>query len=153
MRRPGSYAASHPEKGKPTVPSVLWKRQIGETMLKLNVETIGDVAIIECEGKIVRGESAIKLRDVVMSQREAHTVVIELSEVRALEGGGLGVLVVLQRWACAHNIRLKLFNPSQPVRARLQLVSPLAEFDIPTLHEMIRLLGRADSYYYYETAA
>jgi anti-anti-sigma regulatory factor len=117
-------------------------------MLKLNVEKIGDVAIIECEGKIVRGESAIKLRDVVMSQRDAHTVVIELSEVRALEGGGLGVLVFLQRWACAHNIRLKLFNPSQSVHERLQLVSPLAKFDIPTLHEMIRLLGRADSYYY-----
>ena len=86
MPRSGSYAASHPEKGKPIVQSVLGKRQIGETMLKLNVETIGDVAIIECEGKIVRGESAIKLRDVVMSQRDAHTVVIELSEVRALEG-------------------------------------------------------------------
>jgi anti-anti-sigma regulatory factor len=116
-------------------------------MLKLNVENIGDLAIVECEGTIVRSESAFKLRDVVRSQRDAHTVVIELSEVRAIEGGGLGMLVFLQRWACDHDIRLKLFNPSGSVRKRLSLVSPLAQFDIPTLDEMMALLGHADSRY------
>ena len=54
-------------------------------MLKLSVENIGDLAIVECEGRIVRSESAFKLRDVVTSQSDAHTVVIELSEVRAIE--------------------------------------------------------------------
>ena len=116
-------------------------------MLKLNVENIGDLAIVECEGRIVRSESAFKLRDVVTSQSDAHTVVIELSEVRAKEGGGLGMLVFLQRWACDHDIRLKLFNPSSSVRKRLSLVSSLAKFDIPTLDEMMALLGHADSRY------
>jgi anti-anti-sigma regulatory factor len=83
----------------------------------------------------------------VTSHRDAHTVVIELSEVRAIEGGGLGMLVFLQRWACDHDIRLKLFNPSGSVRKRLSLVSPLAQFDIPTLDEMMALLGHADSRY------
>ena len=115
-------------------------------MLKLNVENIGDLAIVECEGRIVRSESAFKLRDVVTSQSDAHTVVIELSEVRAIEGGGLGMLV-FQRWACDHDIRLKLFNPSTSVRKRLSLVSSLAKFDIPTLDEMMALLGHADSRY------
>lgn len=116
-------------------------------MLRLNVENIGDLAIVECEGRIVRSEAAFKLRDVVTSQSDAHTVVIELSEVRALEGAGLGILVFLERWARTHNIRLKLFNPSRSVRKRLNLLSPLAEFDIPTLHEMMALLGHADSQY------
>src|SRR4029077_18037001 len=117
-------------------------------MLKLNVENIGDLAIVECEGRIVRSESAFKLRDVVTSQCDAHTVVIELSEVRAIEGGGLGILVFLQRWACDHDIRLKLFNPSNSVRKRLMsLVSSLAKFDIPTLDEMMALLGHADGRY------
>ena len=49
-------------------------------MLKLSIENIGDLAIIECEGKIARSESAFKLRDAVTSQNDAHTVVIELSE-------------------------------------------------------------------------
>lgn len=116
-------------------------------MLKLNVDNIGDLAIVECEGRIVQGESAFKLRDVVTSQSDARTVVIELSEVRAIEGGGLGMLVFLQRWARDHDIRLKLFNPSKSVRERLKLVSSLANFDIPTLDEMMGLLGDADSQY------
>jgi hypothetical protein len=62
-------------------------------MLKLNVENVGNL-VIECEGRSVRSESAFKLRDVVTSQGDAHTVVIELSEVRAIEGGGLGMLVI-----------------------------------------------------------
>jgi len=33
------------------------------------------------------------------------------------------------------------------VRERLMLVSTLAKFDIPTLHEMMGLLGQADSQY------
>jgi len=116
-------------------------------MLKLSVENIGDLAIVECEGRLVRSESAFKLRDAVTSQRDARTVVIELSEVRAIEGGALGMLVFLQRWARNHDIQLKLFNPSESVRERLKLVSPLAKFDIPTLDEMVALLGHADSQY------
>ena len=116
-------------------------------MLKLNVEKIGDLAIVECEGKLVCSESAFKLRDAVTSQRDARTVVIELSELCAVEDSGLGMLIFLQRWAHDHDIRLKLFNPSKSVRERLKLVGPLAEFDIPTLDEMMGLLDHADSQY------
>jgi hypothetical protein len=41
--------------------------------------------------------------------------------------------------------RLKLFNASSSVPKRLSLVSSLAKFDIPTLDEMMALLGHADS--------
>lgn len=116
-------------------------------MLKLNIDNIGDLAIVECEGRIVQSEAAFKLRDAVTSQRDARTVVLELSEVHALEGGGLGMLIFLQRWARDHGIRFKLFNPSESVRERLKLVSSLAEFDIPTLDEMMTLLGHADRRY------
>jgi len=50
---------------------VLQERQIGGAMLKLNVENLGDLAIVECEGRIVRSESAFKLRDVVTSHGQA----------------------------------------------------------------------------------
>ena len=52
------------------------------------------------------------MREAVTSQRDARVVFIDLSEVNALEGGGLGMLIFLQRWAQDHNIQLKLFNPS-----------------------------------------
>ena len=53
------------------------------------------------------------------------------------------MLIYLQRWARDHGIGLELFNPSKSVRERLKMVSSLSDFDIPTLDEMMALLGRA----------
>jgi anti-anti-sigma regulatory factor len=116
-------------------------------MLNVNIENIGDLAIVECDGRIVQSDAAFKLREAVISQRDAQTVVVELSEVNAIEGGGLGMLVFLQRWAQDHDIRFKLFNPSKSVRNRLVKASSMSEFDIPTLDEMMALLAQADLRY------
>src|SRR6266849_1017910 len=116
-------------------------------MLKINVDNIGDLAVVECEGRIVQSDAAFKLREAGTLQGDARTVVLELSEVSAIEGGGLGMLVFLQRWAQDHDIRFKLFNPSRLVRDRLRKASSMSEFDIPTLDEMIALLARADRRY------
>ena len=40
-------------------------REPEEAMLKLNIDNIGDLAIVECEGRIVQSEAAFKLRDAV----------------------------------------------------------------------------------------
>ena len=116
-------------------------------MLKINVDNIGDLAVVECEGRIVQSDAAFKLREAVTLQGDARTVVLELSEVSAIEGGGLGMLVFLQRWAQDHDIRFKLFNPSKFVRNRLTKASPISEFDIPSLDEMMVLLARSDRRY------
>jgi anti-anti-sigma regulatory factor len=116
-------------------------------MLKINVDNIGDLAVVECEGRIVQSDAAFRLREAVTLQGDARTVVLDLSEVNAIEGGGLGMLVFLQRWAQDHNIRFKLFNPSRSVWERLKKVSSMSEFDIPTLDEMMALLARADRRY------
>ena len=138
---------SAPTRTKCRMAGFVLAKKSEEIMLKVNIDNIGDLAIVECEGRIVQSEAAFKLRDAVTSQNEARTVVLELTEVRALEGGGLGMLIFLQRWACDHDIRLKLFNPSKSVRKRLALVSSLSDFDIPTLDEMMALLSSADRRY------
>jgi anti-anti-sigma regulatory factor len=89
-------------------------------MMNLSVENIGDLAVVQCEGRIVQSEAAFKLRKAVTLQGDARVVVLDLSEVHAVEGGGLGMLMFLQRWAHDYNIRFKLFNPSKSVRARLE---------------------------------
>ncbi len=116
-------------------------------MLGIHIENIGDIAIVECEDRIVRSEAAFKLREAVTSQRDARILVLDLSEVRAIEGGGLGMLLFLQRWAHEHAIRLKLFNPSNSVRDRLERANSIPQFDIATLEEMMALLALADSRY------
>ena len=116
-------------------------------MLSVHIENIGEIAIIECEGRIVRSEAALELRKAVNLQSDARTIVLDLSEVSAIEGGGLGMLVFLQRWAHDHDIRLKLFNPRHSVRDRLEHASSMREFDIATLDEMMALLACADGRY------
>jgi len=97
------------------------------------------LAVVECEGSIVQSE-AFKLREAVTSQKDARIVVIELSDVYAIEGGGLGMLAFLQRWARDNNIRFLLFNPSKAVRSRLKRARSIAKIYIATLEEMMALV-------------
>jgi anti-anti-sigma regulatory factor len=116
-------------------------------MLSVHSENIGEMAVIECEGRIVRSEAAFELRKAVNLQSDARIIVLDLSEVTAIEAGGLGMLVFLQRWALDHGIRLKLFNPRTSVRQSLVRASSMREFDIATLDEMMALLASAQSRY------
>ena len=116
-------------------------------MLSVHMENIGEMAVIECAGRIVRSEDAFELREAVNLQSDAQIIVLDLSEVTFIAAGGLGMLVFLQRWAHDHDIRLKLFNPRQSVRDRLEHASSMREFDIATLDEMMALLACADARY------
>ena len=116
-------------------------------MLTVHIETLGDLAVVECEGRIVRSEAVFKLRDAVMSQAATRTIVLDLSEVDSIGGGGVGMLVFLQRWACDRDIRLKLFSPSRSVVDGLEHHGSNRSFEIASLHEMMILLAFADSQY------
>ena len=112
-------------------------------MPSIHIDNVGKMAIIECAGRFVRSEAAFKLRDAVTSQETARVVVLDLTEMHAIGGGGLGTLVLLQRWAHDRDIRFKLFNPSMPVREKLKHV----DFEIATLDQMTNLLSGVDRRY------
>jgi len=114
-------------------------------MLNVTVANIGELAVIGCEGRIVHSESAYKLREAVTSQTDARIIVVELSEVRAIGCGGIGMLAFLQRWAREHNIRFLLFHPSKAIESQLKQAKSIAEFYIPSLEEMKALLAYANS--------
>ena len=116
-------------------------------MLNVTVASIGELAVVGCEGRIVASESAYKLREAVTSQTDARIVVLELSEVRALGGGGFGMLVFLQRWAREHSIRFLLFHPSKSVQSKLENARSIANFYVASLEEMRALLVYANSRY------
>jgi anti-anti-sigma regulatory factor len=113
-------------------------------MLRIHTQKIADLSIVECEGRLVRSDAAFELRDAVTAQAQARTVVLDLTEVHAVEGGGLGMLVFLQRWAHDRQIQLKLFNPSLSTRHRLEQASSMYEFEIVSLFEMTTLLTKAE---------
>ena len=113
-------------------------------MLNIRIEKIGNMAVVECSGRIVRSDAAFQLRDAVMAQRAFDVIVLDLSDVTAVEGGGLGMLHFLQRWTEDNHIQLKLFNPNGPVKRRLQLTDPPPHLEIASMGEMIALLAQAD---------
>jgi anti-anti-sigma regulatory factor len=119
----------------------------GGAMLTLGVENIGDIAVVACKGTIVRSDAALKLRNAVTSQRDVRIVVIDLSEVRAIEGVALGTLWFLQRWSEDHRIQLKLYNPTGSVRDRLEHNHSRLRFEIATWAEMMSLLTQTDERY------
>ena len=110
-------------------------------MLKVSIENIGDVAVIHCEGRVVQSAAAFRLRDAVTQQRNARVVLLDLSDLQALEGGGLGMLVFLQRWTSEHGIQFKVFDPPAFVRQRLEQVRSASELEIAGTSEVLALLG------------
>jgi anti-anti-sigma regulatory factor len=116
-------------------------------MLNVTVASMGEIAVVSCEGRIVQREAAYKLREAVTSQTDAQVVVLELSEVRAIGGGGLGMLVFLQRWAREHKVRFVLFHPSMSVLSRLKRARSMAEFYIASSDEIRAILAYANSRY------
>jgi anti-anti-sigma regulatory factor len=118
-----------------------------EVMLNVTVANMGELAVVSCEGRIVQRQAAYRLREAVTSQADAQIVVLELSEVRAIGGGGLGMLVFLQRWAREHKIRFLLFHPSMSVLSRLKRARSIAKFYIASSEEISAILAYANSRY------
>jgi len=94
----------------------------------IGVERIGKVAVIRCGGRIVRSDAAFRLRDAVTQQMDARLVLLDLSGVRALEGGGLGTLVFLQFWTRDHGIQFKVCDPPAAIRLSLERARSAAAF-------------------------
>jgi anti-anti-sigma regulatory factor len=113
-------------------------------MLDLGIKRMGELAIVECKGRIVRSEAAFKLRKAVLCLGDPRIVVLDISKVSAIEGGSLGMLMFLHKWADDHDIQLKLINPTKSVSDRLQLVGSIRALKIASLHEIRLLLANAD---------
>lgn len=109
--------------------------------LRVDVQHSEDVTILRCAGRIVRGGSVCVLKDAVISQKNARIVILDLSEVDILDGGGLGMLVFLRRWTQENGIQLKLVNPSHLVREMLERTHLTDVFDISSVGDALEILG------------
>ena len=102
--------------------------------LHIKIEQTSDVAVLQCCGRLVRGEALHLLKDAVTSLSRLRVVVLDLSEVEMLDGGGLGMLVFLHKWTRSSGIQLKLVNPSSLalemlMRTRLTSVLHVSSID------------------------
>jgi anti-anti-sigma factor len=116
-------------------------------MLAIRAENLGDMAVVECKGRIVHSDAVFKLRDVVQAQATARIIALDLSEVEVMGGGGLGMLAFLERWARRHDIRLKLYCPSPSVLEGLAQNRSILNFETASFPEMMDILAHSNSHY------
>jgi anti-anti-sigma factor len=99
-------------------------------MLSVHTEEIGDVAVLHCEGYIVRGAETAALRSAVFSQSDASVVELDLSQVELIDAGGLGLLLELRKWAQTNRIDLILKKPRRLVHQVFKITCLDSVFDI-----------------------
>ncbi|HKS74358.1 MAG TPA: STAS domain-containing protein [Terriglobales bacterium] len=109
-------------------------------MLAVDVDRSGDVVVLQCRGRIVRGDATYTLRDAVTSQLNARIIVLDLSQVEALDGSGLGMMVFLHRWTTDNGVQLQLANPSPLVREVLERTRLTNVLHVTSLEEALTIL-------------
>lgn len=113
-------------------------------MLTIEVEKSGDVAVLRCGGRLVRGEGVGTLRNAVLSKKNTRMIVLDLSEVETLDAGGLNALVSVHHWTRNHGIQLKLVNPSHFVKEILVRTRLDQVFAISSLRDALVVLAGHD---------
>ncbi len=120
-------------------------------MFSVGMDRSEDVVVLRCRGRMVRGDATSILRDAVTSQRNTRIIVLDLSDLQAIDGGGLGTLVFLYCWTIDNGVQLKLVNPSQMVQEMLERTRLSALFEMSTVEEALTIL-RSPEYYHRECA-
>jgi anti-anti-sigma factor len=116
-------------------------------MLTIDVEKANDVAVVHCGGRLVRGAEVSTLRNAVVSEKATRIVVLDLSQLEFMDGGGLNALVSLHHWTRNHGIQLKLVNPSRFVYEMLTRTRLTQVFDISSLHDALKVLGGGECHH------
>ena len=113
-------------------------------MFTVQVDKSGEVAVLQCTGRFVRGNAIREVREKVTSLKNARVIVLDLSDVEILDGGGLGALVFLHRWTEENGIHLQLVNPSHFVREVLEATHLIDVLHVSSVCEAVRILGCPD---------
>lgn len=104
-------------------------------MLTITTETLDDVVILHCLGRIVCGYETILLCSAL--HQAGRNIVLDLAEVDAVDAAGIGALISLQ----AAGIYLKLMNPKQPVREILRVTNLDSVFEIGESRGICEVVG------------
>ena len=112
--------------------------------LHIEMEKTGEVAVLQCRGRIVRAESLSTLKDTVTRLLRVRVIVLDLSGAEMLDCGGLGMLVFLHNWTSANGIQLKLVNPSKLVREMLRRTGLASVLHISSVEDLIEIFCNSE---------
>lgn len=112
--------------------------------LDIKSEQAGEVAFLQCAGRIVRGEPLQLLKNAVTSLLRVRVIVLDLSGVEMLDCGGLGMLVFLQGWSRNNGIQLKLVDPSNFAREVFERTGLTCVLHISSVSDAVDVLCESD---------
>jgi anti-sigma B factor antagonist len=99
--------------------------------LRLESRPVGDVLVIQCQGRIVAGNEVFTLHSYVGDSVVKYgDVVLQLDEVEFVDSSGLGALVRLMQAARAKGGDLKLSGVPPKIRKTLEMTNLLSQFEI-----------------------
>jgi anti-anti-sigma factor len=113
--------------------------------LHINSEQVRDVTVLRCAGRILRGEALRLLKNAVTNLAGMRVIVLDLSGVEMLDGGGLGMLVALQGWTRNNGIQLKLVNLSKFAREMFERTGLTCVLHISSVDDAVDVLCKPES--------
>src|SRR5579859_8024595 len=98
--------------------------------LHLESRPVGDVLVIECQGRIVVGQEVFTLHSYVGDSLVKYgDVVLELEQVEFVDSSGLGAMVRLMQAARSKGGDLKLSGLPPNIRKTLEMTRLLSQFE------------------------
>ena len=98
-------------------------------MLKVNVKTLGNIAVLNLQGPIVHGETVV-LRNAIHSLSGISAVKLDLARVAMIDAGGLGALLEILEHAESRAIRFELMNVNKQIARVFHITRLDTVFDI-----------------------
>lgn len=108
--------------------------------LQYQVESLQDVTVVNCSGRMVRGAALDQFRRRIEQLERVRVLVLDVSEVDHVDAGGLGTLLLVRRWAMQKSAKLKLVNPPVFFRRLLEATHLTSVFEISSLKEALSIL-------------
>ena len=98
--------------------------------LRLESRPVGDVLVVQCQGRIVAGNEVNTLHYSIQDSIARYgDIVLQLDQVEFIDSSGLGALVRLMQAARAKGGDLKLTGVPPAIRKTLEMTNLLSQFE------------------------
>ena len=113
--------------------------------LRLSTRQISGITVVDCIGRIVFGEEAASLRELVKGMLpQSSRIVLNLKDVTYIDSGGLGMLVGLYSSAHGAGGEVKLATLTPRVNQLLQVTKLVTVFELSdTVDDAVKSFTRS----------
>lgn len=100
--------------------------------VKLSVRQIGDVTVIDAEGRITLGEGSSTFRDTIkdLSAKGSKKILLDLADITYIDSSGIGEMVAGFTSVSNAGGTLKLLNLTKRVKDLLQITKLYTVFEV-----------------------